>query len=56
VKYESRKILDFAMKKEKIDIFGILLLFILVFNYFEVFIIFWDFYFFLVFESVFRKL
>jgi hypothetical protein len=40
-KYERRKILDFAKKKrENLIFFEFLLLFILVFNYFEVCILF----------------
>jgi hypothetical protein len=45
-KYESRKILGFPRKMRKFDFFEIfefLLLFILVSNYFEVFILFWNF-------------
>jgi hypothetical protein len=44
-KYENRKILHFARKNEKdyfFEIFEFLLLFLLLFNYFVVFILFWN--------------
>jgi hypothetical protein len=54
-KYESRNILDFAKKNEKIwflfNFFELILLFYFIFNYFKVFILFWDFLLFLIFFS-----